>query len=81
MPEIRPNHLLVKNISVHGFYWGGYLRFNAPALTESLATLIDWAGHGRIRPHVSEVLPLDRAAEGLERLRTRRSTGKVVIAP
>jgi NADPH2:quinone reductase len=32
MPQIAPNHLLVKNIDVIGFYWGGYMRFGAEHL-------------------------------------------------
>ncbi|NND19234.1 MAG: zinc-binding dehydrogenase, partial [Silicimonas sp.] len=34
---------------------------------------------GRIRPHISHVLPFDLALDGLELLRSRKSTGKVVI--
>ncbi len=79
VPQIKANHLLVKNISVHGLYWGGYLNFRPKVLTDSLATLMRWYAEGRIRPHISHVLPLDRAAEGLELLRSRKSTGKVVI--
>ncbi|MDJ0992155.1 MAG: NADPH:quinone oxidoreductase family protein [Dinoroseobacter sp.] len=79
LPEIKPNHLLVKNVSVHGFYWGGFLKFNAPALTNSLSQLFDWHTEGRIKPHISHQLPFDRVQEGLELLRTRKSTGKVVI--
>ena len=33
VPDVKLNHLLVKNIDVIGFYWGGYLTFNADALT------------------------------------------------
>ncbi|KAA8610337.1 zinc-binding dehydrogenase [Salipiger aestuarii] len=79
VPQIKANHLLVKNLTVMGLYWGGYLGFAPKLLTGSLATLFDWYAHGRIRPHVSHVLPLDRAAEGLALLRDRKSTGKVVI--
>jgi NADPH:quinone reductase len=46
LPEIAANHLLVKNVSVIGFYWGGYLRFRPEALTDSLATLMDWYAEG-----------------------------------
>lgn len=81
LPEIKPNHLLVKNVSVQGFYWGGFLKFNPTALTDSLAQLFDWYAQGRLKPHVSQVLPLEKAADGLELLRSRRSTGKVVITP
>ncbi len=79
VPQIKANHLLVKNITVMGLYWGGYLAFNPKALTDSLSTLMQWFCEGKITPHVSHVLPLEQAAEGLELLATRKSTGKVVI--
>jgi NADPH2:quinone reductase len=81
VPQIPANHLLVKNLSVMGLYWGGYLKFRPEVVTESLATLFGWYEAGRIRPHVSHVLPLDRAAEALDLLRSRKSTGKVVVTP
>ncbi|RAP42889.1 zinc-binding dehydrogenase [Rhodovulum viride] len=80
VPQIKANHLLVKNLSVIGLYWGGYLAFRPEVLTDSLATLFRWHAEGRLHPHVSHVLPLERAAEGLELLRQRKATGKVVIA-
>ena len=73
--------MLVKNISTIGVYWGGYLKFNPKALTDSLAELMDWHAEGRIAPHISHVLPLDRAIEALDLLRTRKSTGKIVVTP
>ncbi len=81
VPPIPANHLLVKNISVIGVYWGGYLKFRPEVLTRSMATLFDWYADGGLKPHVSAILPLDRVAEGLELLRTRKATGKVVISP
>ncbi|SNR56162.1 NADPH:quinone oxidoreductase family protein [Puniceibacterium sediminis] len=79
VPQIKANHLLVKNISVLGLYWGGYLHFRPDVLTESLSTLMGWYSQGRIKPHVSHILALEQAADGLELLRSRKSTGKVVI--
>ncbi len=81
VPPIAANHLLVKNISVLGFYLGGYLRIDPGLLTGSFETLFGWYSEGGLKPHISHVLPLDRADEGLELLRSRRSTGKVVITP
>lgn len=81
VPQIAANHLLVKNISVLGFYWGGYMHFKPQIVRESLTTLIQWHRQGRIKPHISHTLPLTRVEEGLELLRTRKSTGKVVITP
>ncbi|WP_297778683.1 NADPH:quinone oxidoreductase family protein [uncultured Roseovarius sp.] len=79
VPQIPANHLLVKNISVIGLYWGGYLKFRPEVVTNSLATLFDWYAQGLLRPHVSHLLPLEQTAEALDLLRTRKSTGKVVI--
>ncbi|SFQ56159.1 NADPH2:quinone reductase [Roseivivax halotolerans] len=79
IPEIKANHLLVKNLAVLGVYWGGYLAFRPEVVTESLRTLFGWYAEGKLKPHVSHLLSLDRAEEGLELLRLRKSTGKVVI--
>lgn len=81
VPKIAANHLLVKNINVIGFYWGGYLQFKPEVLTDSLTQLSQWYAEGKLHPHISHSLPLEQAGEGLELLRSRRSTGKVVITP
>lgn len=77
--QIPANHLLVKNITVIGLYWGGYLSFRPKVLTGSLATLMGWYAEGALHPHISHRLPLERAGEALELLRSRKSTGKVVV--
>ena len=79
IPEIRANHLLVKNLSVIGYWWGGYAKTNPKILNDSLATLLEWYAEGKIKPHVSNVLSLDDAQEGLELLRAREATGKIVV--
>lgn len=79
VPPIPANHLMVKNISVIGHYWGGYLGYRDDVLRQSLATLCDWYEKGRLSPHISHCLPLERANEGLALLRDRKATGKVVI--
>ncbi len=81
VPQIPANIILVKNITVIGFYWGGYLAFNAQALTDSLAELMAWHADGRLKPHISHCLPLDQAGDALELMRNRKSTGKVVVTP
>jgi len=79
VPQVPANHLLVKNITLMGFYWGGYIAFKPSVLTDSLKQLYGWYCEGHLHPHISHTLPLSRAAEGLELLRSRASTGKVVI--
>lgn len=81
VPQIPANHLLVKNLTVIGFYIGGYLKSHPEVMQRSFATLMEWHSSGRISPHISHVLPLAQVAEGMELLRSRTSTGKVVITP
>ena len=79
LPEIPANHLLVKNLSVMGLYWGGYLTFAPQVLTDSLRTLFQWFAEGGLRPHISHELPFADYPKGLDLLRSRQATGKVVI--
>lgn len=81
VPQIPANHLLVKNLTVIGFYIGGYLNFRPDVVRNSFQTLIDWYLEGKVKPHISHVLPLDRVTEGMQLLKDRKSTGKVIITP
>lgn len=81
VPQVPANHLLVKNIDLMGFYWGGYMRFKPQVIISSLQQLMEWYLAGEIKPHISHTLPLEKVSEGFELLRTRKSTGKVVIIP
>lgn len=79
-PSLVPaNLVLVKNLTVMGLYWGAYASLRPSVLTESFARLFGWYEAGRLRPHVSHVLDLEAANEGLNLLRSRAATGKVVV--
>ncbi|WP_170478692.1 NADPH:quinone oxidoreductase family protein [Ruegeria arenilitoris] len=80
VPNIPANHLLVKNLTVIGLYIGGYLKFRPQIVQESFSTLFQWHKAGRIKPHISHVLPLGQVAEGMQLLKDRKSTGKIVIS-
>mgnify|MGYP000020505282 CR=1 FL=1 len=79
IPQIPANHLLVKNLNIMGYYWGGYNRFKPEVLTDSMATLIRWYDEGKLKPHVGATLPLEQAGDAYELMRSRKSTGKVVV--
>lgn len=79
VPQIPANHLLVKNITVEGFYWGGYLKFKPQIITDSMSKLSEWYQMGKLSPHISATFPLSQAQKGLDMLKARKSTGKVVI--
>jgi len=79
VPQIPANILLVKNLTVSGFWYGGYETHAPDLVAASMAELLRWRAEGLIRPHVSHVLPLEAFPEGLALLRDRKATGKVVI--
>ncbi len=79
VPQVAANLLLVKNLTVSGFWLGGYQASNPSLVANSLATLLGWYGEGGLNPQVSHVLPFDALPEGLALLKSRASTGKVVI--
>ena len=79
LPQLKANHLLVKNVTIHGFYWGGFLQFKPDVVTESLKQLFEWHESGQIKPHISHKFTLDQAEDALELLKNRKSTGKVVV--
>lgn len=79
LPEIKPNHLLVKNVDVMGVYWGGYLRFAPDILTGSLAEVMAHVADGTLRPKVGATYPLSDTETALEALRSRAVPGKIVV--
>ncbi|MEW9919754.1 NADPH:quinone oxidoreductase family protein [Marimonas sp. MJW-29] len=79
VPQIPANILLVKNLTVMGLYWGAYAKLDPKVLTDSFRVLFDWYVEGKLKPHVSNVLPLAQANDALDLLRTRQATGKVVV--
>ena len=79
VPQIPANHLLVKNVDVIGVNWPAYAELNPEVMTASFRILLDWYLTGAIQPHISATYPLEQAAEALNQVVTRKSTGKVVI--
>ena len=79
IPQVPANLLLVKNCAAVGVFWGAYLERDPMVVERSLATLFGWWAEGKLKPHVSERLPLAEAGTALKRLTSRRSTGKIVL--
>lgn len=79
VPQVPANLLLVKNLTVSGFWYGGYQAQAPRAVADSMATLLSWRQYGTLQPHAGQVLPFDAFPEGLALLQSRKATGKVVI--
>lgn len=87
LPTVPANLLLVKNITLHGFFYGRYIGWtpadervvHAPALQRAMQTLLGWARDGRIRPTVSKVYPITELGNALGALHSRKVIGKVAL--
>ncbi len=76
---IPANILLVKNISVIGFYWGAHRVLDPALISRSFHELLAWYDAGTLRPHVSHRFDLADASTALNLLKSRKSTGKIVL--
>ena len=75
------NHALVKNYSIVGLHWGLYQRHDPAAVAECHRALTALADRGAVRPLVSERLPLDEVAAGVQRLADGATVGRVAYVP
>lgn len=80
IPKLPLNLTLLKGAAVVGVYWGAFTGRQAADNRRNFAELARLYGEGRLRPVVSAVYPLERAAEALEDLGQRRAVGKVVVS-
>src|SRR5881397_300784 len=76
IPKLPLNLALLKGAAVVGVFWGDFARREPKAFAESVRQLARWYGEGRLRPHVSQTLPFERAAEAIQLLASRRAKGK-----
>lgn len=79
VPQIPANIILVKNISVIGYYWGAHRKLDPDLIANSFVELLQWFEAGKIKPHISHVIPMENVGEAHEILTSRKSTGKVVL--
>lgn len=81
IPEVPAGHVLVKNYSVVGLHWGLYRSQDPQVVLDAHDALTRLYAEGRVRPLVSERVPMAGAPEALTRLATRATVGKVVVLP
>ena len=79
IPKLPLNLALLKGASVVGVFWGDFARREPARFAESVTQLARWYGEGRLKPHVEETLPLEKAREALSRMAERKVKGKLVL--
>ncbi|WFB11097.1 NADPH:quinone oxidoreductase family protein [Streptomyces sp. LX-29] len=81
VPTPPLNHVLVKNYAILGLHWGLYHTHDPAAVRACHDALTKLAAQGAIAPLVSERVPLEAAADAVQRVADGATTGRVVVVP
>jgi NADPH2:quinone reductase len=81
IPTPGLNHALVKNYSILGLHWGLYNTKDPAAIRACHEELTKLADNGAVKPLVSERVPLDSAADAVQRVFDGLTTGRIVVTP
>src|SRR6478752_2313521 len=79
IPKIPLNLTLLKGCSIVGVFWGDWARREPAHFAEAMGRLERWYQAGKLKPYVSETFPLERAAEALTLMSSRKVKGKLVL--
>jgi NADPH2:quinone reductase len=79
VPQIPANILLVKNVAALGFYFGSWRKQRPAIVARGFEALAKLYQAGKLKPLVSQTFDLADFRRGLELVRDRKSTGKVVL--
>lgn len=81
VPQIPANRLLVKHRAALGSSLR-YFRWHAPEkLERSVDELLRWYAERKLRPLISQRVPLERTVEAIRLLTDRKAHGKIVVIP
>ncbi|MFF9778637.1 NADPH:quinone oxidoreductase family protein [Streptomyces sp. NPDC013978] len=79
IPRPALNHVLVKNYSVLGLYTGRYRTENPELVLHCHEQLTELSARGAIRPMISERVPLEGAADAVQRVVDGLTIGRTVV--
>lgn len=79
IPKLPVNLTLLKGSSVVGVFWGEFTRRQPADSAQNNKELMEMFLQGKIKPHISQTFPLERASDALNVLQNRQAKGKLVI--
>lgn len=81
IPKIALNLALLKERDILGVFWGDAVRRDPAQHAANMRQLAQWFATGKIRPAITERVPLAHAIDAIARIANRQVKGKVVILP
>lgn len=79
IPRPPLNLPLLKGCSLVGVFYGGFTEREPDRADALMQQLLGWLREGRVRPVISEYLPIEQAAQALDTVGQRRARGKIVL--
>ena len=79
IPSIPLNLPLLKNCQIVGVFWGAFTKRHPDQHGQQMEELFEFYAQGKIRPRISQSMPLVQAAEALRLIENRQATGKIVL--
>jgi NADPH2:quinone reductase len=79
IPKVPLNLPLLKGCSIVGVFWGAFTRAEPENNRRNNEELMQLYLAGKIKPHIHATYPLERAAEALNEVLSKRVSGKVVL--
>ena len=81
IPRIPLNLALLRERAIIGVFWGDAVRRDPRQHEKDMHRLAEWFAAGKVKPVISERVPLSGAAEAIARLAGRQAMGKIVVLP
>ena len=81
VPQISANRLLVKNRSAMGSSLRHFRWHEPQKMNQSVQELFQWYVEGKLKPCVSQSLPLEDSVRAIALLTDRKAHGKVIVRP
>ncbi|MGL4291916.1 MAG: NADPH:quinone oxidoreductase family protein [Phreatobacter sp.] len=81
IPKIPLNLTLLKSCDIRGVFWGAFAQRSPKANSENLAQVARWTAEKKLSLHVHATYPLERIADALNEIASRKAKGKVILKP
>lgn len=79
IPSLPANLALLKSCDIRGVFYGAWRAREGGEARKNFDELLTWYAQGKLKPHISMRFPLEKAAEAMNALLSRKATGKVVL--
>src|SRR6266404_2339681 len=79
IPSLPANLALLKSCDVRGVFYGAWRTREPREARKNFDEMFAWFAEGKLKPHISMRFPLEKAADAMNALLSRKATGKVVL--